>query len=108
MWAHFYKLKAQSEAHLRIHPMLHWREIDIWRYIKKEKIPVVNLYFSRQGKRYRSIGCETCCQPIPSDANTIDKIIQELENTDIAERSGRTQDKEKEYMMQKLRSLGYM
>jgi len=108
MWDHFYKLKAQSEAHLRIHPMLHWREIDIWRYIKKEKIPVVNLYFSRQGNRYRSIGCETCCQPIPSDANTIDKIIQELESTDIAERSGRTQDKEKEYMMQKLRSLGYM
>lgn len=108
MWDHFYQLKAQTDAHLRIHPMLHWREIDIWRYIKKEKIPVVNLYFAKRGKRYRSIGCEPCCEPISSNANTIDKIIKELEDTDTSERAGRTQDKEKEYMMQKLRSLGYM
>ncbi len=108
MWEQFYQSKDQNEIHFRVHPMLHWREIDIWRYIKKEKIQVINLYFARNTKRYRSIGCECCCQPLFSDANTMDKIIKELENTRTAERAGRTQDKEKEYMMQKLRSLGYM
>ncbi|MEK7450015.1 MAG: sulfate adenylyltransferase subunit CysD [Planctomycetota bacterium] len=97
-----------EEVHFRIHPMLGWREIDIWRYIKRENLPVVELYFSKNGQRYRSIGCETCCQPVPSDAETIDDIIKELETTKTAERSGRAQDKEQAYMMQKLRSLGYM
>jgi len=102
-----YKIKI-GEEHLRIHPMLAWREIDIWRYIKREKIPMVSLYFAKDGKRYRSIGCEPCCSPILSDADTLDKIIEELEITKISERSGRAQDKETDYMMQKLRSLGYM
>jgi len=35
-------------------------------------------------------------------------MIRELEETDISERSGRSQDKESDYMMQKLRALGYM
>ncbi|MBU4312097.1 MAG: sulfate adenylyltransferase subunit CysD [Candidatus Omnitrophica bacterium] len=108
MWDQFYRQKDRDETHLRVHPMLGWREIDIWRYIKREKLPVIDLYFARKNKRYRSIGCECCCQPVTSKANTIDKIIKELEDTDIAERSGRTQDKEKPFMMQKLRSLGYM
>lgn len=103
-----YKLEPDSEQHFRIHPMLHWRELDIWRYIQKEKIPVVDLYFAKKGKRYRSIGCETCCVPVDSSANSIKKIIKELETTKIAERSGRAQDKEDAYTMQRLRSLGYM
>jgi sulfate adenylyltransferase subunit 2 len=108
MWEQFSQSREQNGIHFRIHPMLGWREIDIWRYIKKEKIPVIDLYFAKKSKRYRSIGCECCCEPVPSEANTIDKIIKELEETKTAERSGRAQDKEKEYMMQKLRSLGYM
>lgn len=103
-----YKTKAADEEHLRIHPLLGWREIDIWEYIKRENIPVVKLYFAEGGKRYRSIGCETCCEPVDSDADTIDKIIEELRTSRISERSGRAQDKEDDYMMQKLRSLGYM
>jgi sulfate adenylyltransferase subunit 2 len=103
-----YVTKEQSEVHFRVHPMLHWREIDIWQYIKRENIPVVSLYFAKNGYRYRSIGCEPCCKPIPSQADTIDKIIEELKQTKVPERAGRVQDKEKEYMMQKLRALGYM
>lgn len=108
IWGEFSKNKEDEEIHYRIHPMLSWREIDIWRYIKRERIPVINLYFAKKRKRYRSIGCEPCCEPISSDANTVNKIIKELEETKIAERAGRAQDKEKAYMMQKLRSLGYM
>lgn len=108
LWFEYYKTKDKIGTHFRIHPLLHWREIDVWRYIKRERLPVVGLYFSRKGKRYRSIGCECCCQPVESASNNIDRVISELGNTTIPERSGRVQDKEKEYMMQKLRSLGYM
>lgn len=103
-----YNGRLDSEGHCRIHPLLEWTELDIWKYIKSENIPVNELYFQKHDKRFRSIGCEPCCQPIESSASTIDEIISELENTNISERSGRTQDKESAYMMQKLRSLGYM
>jgi sulfate adenylyltransferase subunit 2 len=108
LWTEYYQTEAEAGTHIRIHPLLHWREIDIWRYIKKEKLPVINLYFAKGNRRYRSIGCACCCQAIESSANSIDKIIKEIQDTRISERSGRSQDKEKEYMMQKLRSLGYM
>ncbi|MDD4909428.1 MAG: sulfate adenylyltransferase subunit 2 [Candidatus Omnitrophica bacterium] len=107
LWEH-YKSSLEKEGHFRVHPLLHWTELNIWQYIKREKIPVTGLYFARGGKRYRSIGCVPCCRPVDSKADTIDKIIDELKTTRIAERSGRAQDKENAYAMQKLRSLGYM
>ncbi|MBU0758334.1 MAG: sulfate adenylyltransferase subunit CysD [Nanoarchaeota archaeon] len=94
--------------HVRVHPILHWSELDIWAYIKEEQIPVVELYFAKNGKRYRSIGCECCCTPVVSDADNIDKIINELRTSKENERDGRNQDKEDEYNMQKLRSIGYL
>jgi sulfate adenylyltransferase subunit 2 len=103
-----YKTKQNQEEHTRVHPILHWREIDIWEYIKRENIPIIDMYFAKKGKRYRSLGCECCCSPVESDADDIDKMIQELKTTKSSERSGRSQDKENTYMMQKLRSLGYM
>jgi len=107
LW-HQYSRNLGQYQHFRVHPMLGWREIDIWRYIQRERIPVIDLYFAKNGHRYRSIGCEPCCTTVPSKANTIAKIIRELKKTDIAERSGRAQDKEDADNMQKLRSLGYM
>lgn len=92
--------------HVRIHPLLHWSEQEIWEYIKRENIPFVQLYLANGGKRYRSIGCECCCTPVDSDVDTINKILEELDETRTQEREGRAQDKE--HLMQKLRSLGYM
>lgn len=103
-----YQTDLAEVQHFRVHPLLGWREIDVWRYVQRERIPVVDLYFAKNGRRYRSIGCETCCAPVESRANTIRKIITELETTRVSERSGRAQDKEDAYNMQKLRSLGYM
>ena len=103
-----HRTETREEEHFRIHPILSWTEKDIWNYIEREKIPMVKLYFSDGEKRYRSIGCETCCNPILSTAGSVPEIIRELEKTNISERSGRAQDKESDYMMQKLRSLGYM
>lgn len=107
LWDH-YKATTKMGEHIRVHPLLGWREIDIWEYIKKEKIPIVPLYFAKGGKRYRSIGCQPCCSPIESRADTVDDMIGELRITDISERSGRAQDKERAYTMEKLRALGYM
>jgi sulfate adenylyltransferase subunit 2 len=115
-WNLFWSDFGPNVDHVRVHPMLHWREIDVWRYIKREKLPVNPLYFANyvekkyelKNKRYRSLGCKCCTTPVESSASTIDEIIEELEITEVEERVGRAQDKEDEEMMRKLRSLGYM
>jgi len=107
MWDQYQGIIAEG-THMRVHPILHWRELDAWEFIKEEKIPINPMYFSREGKRYRSLGCEPCTYPINSFAKTIDEIVEELRVSKIAERSGRAQDKEHAFTMQKLRALGYM
>ncbi len=92
--------------HVRVHPLLHWAELDIWNYIEENNLPVNGLYFSRSGQRFRSIGCTECSVAVGSNARTVRNIIHELENTKEEEREGRKQDKE--YAMERLRSLGYM
>ncbi len=92
--------------HVRVHPLLSWIELDIWRFIKKENIPVNPLYFAKKGKRFRSLGCLPCTSSIKSNAKTIDDIIEEIKTTNIEERAGRSQDKEQ--IMRRLRTLGYM
>jgi len=101
-------VKPSECSHTRVHPILHWTELDVWLYVRREGLPTNPLYFSKDGKRYRSLGCVPCTVPVPSDAKTIDEIVEELEISKTPERAGRAQDKEKAYMMQKLRSLGYM
>lgn len=107
MWDQFQGLIVYG-SHMRIHPILHWRELDVWEYVKQERIPINPMYFAKNGKRYRSLGCEPCTLPIESNAANIDEIVEELRTTKIAERSGRAQDKESSFTMQKLRALGYM
>lgn len=93
---------------LRIHPLLHWTEIDIWRYIRREGIPLPSLYFAKDGIRYRSLGCAPCTGSITSTASTLDEIIEELEATRVPERAGRAQDQESEDAFERLRVEGYM
>ncbi len=93
---------------LRIHPLLAWSELDVWRYIRREGIPVVELYFAKDGRRYRSLGCAPCTGTVASTASTVDEIIAELETTRVAERSGRAQDQESEDAFERLRAGGYM
>ncbi len=107
LWDQF-KTDFPEGAHIRVHPLLHWTELNIWEYIKRENIPVLDLYFAKNGKRYRSVGCECCCSPCDSNADTVDKIIAELKETDVTERAGRAHDKARTYMMQKLRAEGFM
>jgi sulfate adenylyltransferase subunit 2 len=106
---------------LRIHPLLHWTELDIWQYIKREGIPVVPLYYARPwhdcfGRdfggsmmRFRSLGEKGITFPVDSAASTIDEIIEELRTTKISERSGRPMGAdEDESSFERLREAGYM
>ena len=107
-----YKTDFAPGTHVRIHPLLDWTELDIWEYIKREGVPVVPLYFNQgDGKRYRSLGCWPCTNPVESDASTLDEIIEELRSgkfARVAERSGRAQDKEDGGGLEALRRDGYM
>lgn len=106
-WDH-YKTRFEEGTHVRIHPLLHWTELDIWRYSKREEIPIVPLYFAKNGKRYRSLGEKNITFPVDSTATTIDEIIAELVVTRIPERAGRAMDNESEDSFERLRSAGYM
>jgi 3'-phosphoadenosine 5'-phosphosulfate sulfotransferase (PAPS reductase)/FAD synthetase len=106
-WDQF-RTEVPAGAHLRIHPLLHWTEIDVWRYSERERIPMVSLYFAKDGKRYRSLGDQDITSPIPSDAKTIEEVIAELTATKIPERSGRAMDHEREDAFERLRAAGYM
>ena len=80
------KYFSQRENHLRVNPILHFMERDIWEYIKKNDVPYCELY----KKGYRSLGCEPCTS-IMSESGP--------------ERGGRALDKEE--IMERLRELGY-
>ena len=107
-----YKTDFAPGTHLRIHPLLDWTELDIWEYIRREDVPVVPLYFDDgTGKRYRSLGCYPCTSPVESTAKNFDDIVEELKSgkfSNIAERSGREQDKEDGGGLEELRKDGYM
>ena len=66
-WNHF-NASPPPGAHLRVHPILHWTESDIWAYTKREGIPIIPLYLARGGKRYRSLGDADITFPIESNA----------------------------------------
>ena len=100
--------EQEKYNHIRINPLLPWTESEVWQYVKLKNLPVNPLYFSINGKRYRSLGCEPCTAPVDSKASTIDEIVSEVWETPGLERSGRQQDKESPHAMLKLRGLGYM
>ena len=111
LWNQF-KTDYAPGTHVRIHPLLDWTELNIWEYIERENIPVVPLYFNNgKGKRYRSLGCYPCTSPVESESRNVAEIIEELKSgkfSNIAERSGREQDKEDEGGLETLRKDGYM
>lgn len=76
----------ENPAHMRVHPLLHFTEMDIWQYIKTYDVPYCELYH----RGYRSLGCEPCTK---------------LGVLDGPERAGR--DQQKEEIMGRLRGLGY-
>jgi sulfate adenylyltransferase subunit 2 len=107
-----YKTDFKPGTHLRVHPLLDWTELDIWQYIEREKIPMVSLYYNQgTGTRYRSLGCSPCTFPVRSEARSNRDIVEELTSgqfENVAERSGRAQDKDGGGTLEDLRREGYM
>ncbi len=110
LWNQF-KTDFAPGTHVRVHPLLDWTELNIWEYIQRENIPIIDLYFNKgDGKRYRSLGCAPCTGMVDSEARNVAEIVEELKTgkfANIAERSGRAQDKE-DGGLETLRRDGYM
>lgn len=113
---------------LRIFPLSNWTELDIWEYIKQEKIEVVPIYFAHERKvilkngqlfatqsekgdikqvRFRTLGCYPLSAAIESRAKTPEDIIEELKNTKYSERAGRMIDYDQDCSMEKKKKEGY-
>jgi len=134
LWNLFNGMHAPGE-HFRVFPLNNWTELDIWNYILKEKIELPSLYFSherdciqrdgqilansdflklREGEnpqmmrvRFRTLGDLTITGAFESDADTVEKIIDEVASTRITERGGRMDDKRGESAMEDRKKEGY-
>jgi sulfate adenylyltransferase subunit 2 len=135
LWRLFNTRLAPGES-MRVFPLSNWTEIDVWRYIAREEIPVVPLYFAaprpvverdgmlimvdddrlplRDGElprselvRFRTLGCYPLTGAIASAAKTLPDIIAELVAAKVSERQGRLIDQDEAGSMEKKKQEGY-
>jgi sulfate adenylyltransferase subunit 2 len=121
---------------IRVFPLSNWTELDVWEYLRAENVPVVSLYFAkprrvverdgalimldderlplRKGEvpqmrsvRFRTLGCYPLTGAVPSEADTLDKIIAELRTSRMSERQGRVIDRDESASMEKKKREGY-
>ncbi|MDC3379185.1 sulfate adenylyltransferase subunit 2 [Planctomycetota bacterium] len=115
---------------MRVFPLSNWTELDVWRYIAREEIEVLPLYFAavrrvvRRGDllftttpddpagedlscRYRTLGCMPCTGAVPSTAATVEDLIAELEAGDTSERATRAIDYDRDGAMELKKREGY-
>lgn len=121
---------------MRVFPLSNWTELDVWRYIRRECIPVVDLYFARERQtiqrdgtllvpdddrmpllegeelvtrrvRFRTLGCFPVTGAIESDAATIDDLVKDMESTRESERAGRLVDGDMGNSMEAKKREGY-
>jgi sulfate adenylyltransferase subunit 2 len=121
---------------MRVFPLSNWTELDVWRYIRAEGIPVVPLYFAKQRPvverdgalimvddarlplspgetpqmmrvRFRTLGCYPLTGAVPSDAATVDDVIAEMQASKVSERQGRIIDHDDSGSMEKKKREGY-
>lgn len=127
--------KKHIGEHFRMFPISNWTEMDVWQYIALENIELPSLYFThlrecvvrdgvilansqflplKEGDevkemtvRYRTCGDMPITGAIESNANTLEKIIEEVATTRTTERGGRADDKRAETAMEDRKKLGY-
>ena len=121
---------------MRVFPLSNWTELDVWRYIRRERIEVVSLYFAqerpvveRDGQlivpdddrmplepgeqpmmrrvRFRTLGCYPVTGAVESDATTIDELVTEMEGDRTSERAGRMVDGDRGDSMEAKKRSGY-
>ncbi len=131
-----YNGRIDKGENVRVFPISNWTELDIWNYIKKEKIELPSIYFShereviehegqlvamsefvqlestdkiaRKKVRYRTVGDMTCTAAVESNAVTLDDIITEIIATKTSERGEtRIDDRVSEAAMEDRKKNGY-
>ena len=135
LW-NIYNSKINPGESIRVFPLSNWTELDIWLYIKRENIPIVPLYFAKERPvversgnlimvdddrlplnpgekpmmkkvRFRTLGCYPLTGAIESDADTLDKIVQEMLLAKNSERQGRVIDYDGASSMEEKKKDGY-
>ena len=135
LW-NIYNGKIHKGENVRVFPISNWTELDVWNYIKREKIELPSIYFSHerevlehQGQliavsdfiqieegdnistkkvRYRTVGDMTCTAAVESEAYSIDDIINEITISRTSERGEtRIDDKVSEAAMEERKKNGY-
>lgn len=131
-----YNGRIHKGENVRVFPISNWTELDIWNYIRKEKIALPSIYFSHEREviehegqlvavsdfiqleeldvvlkkqvRYRTVGDMTCTAAVESKASTLDEVINEIMSTKISERGEtRIDDKVTEAAMEDRKKNGY-
>ena len=121
--------------HFRVFPLSNWTEMDVWQYILLENISIPSLYFAHQRDviwrngtwlpvsefitveasekvvnkriRFRTLGDITITGGIESDADTLEKIVEEVAAARQTERGNRADDKRSETSMEDRKKEGY-
>jgi sulfate adenylyltransferase subunit 2 len=135
LWSLFNTRIHPGES-MRVFPLSNWTELDIWRYIRLENIPVVPLYFAklrpvvRRGEnlivvdderlpllageavemrrvRFRTLGCYPLTGALESDASSIEDVVAEIEVARMSERQGRLIDADEDASMERKKREGY-
>ena len=135
MWK-LYNSKIKKGESIRVFPISNWTETDIWKYIKREKIDIVPLYFAKErpvierdgniimvdddrlklrpgekieykSVRFRTLGCYPLTGGVESKASTLDEIIDETLSAVSSERTTRVIDNEAAGSMERRKREGY-
>ena len=127
--------RMQQGEHFRVFPISNWTEMDVWNYIKREQIEIPSLYFAHEREvvwrnnswipvsdylpkiegeetyhkkiRFRTLGDITITGGIESDADTLEKIVEEVAAMRETERGNRADDKRSETAMEDRKKQGY-
>ena len=130
-----YNARVNPGEHMRVFPLSNWTELDVWEYIKREKLEVPGIYFSHTRKcfrrngqwlpvsdllpakpndqvkelvvRVRTIGDIISTGVVESRADSVDDIIAEIAAARVTERGSRADDKTSEAAMEDRKKAGY-
>ena len=135
LWS-LYNAKVHKGESIRVFPISNWTELDIWQYIRLENIPIVPLYYAKERPvvedngslilvdddrmpkelrdkakmrmvRFRTLGCYPLTGAIESEADTIEKIVEEMMTVTVSERTTRVIDFDQEASMEQKKREGY-
>jgi len=135
LW-NIYNAKVHKGESIRVFPISNWTELDIWQYIRLENIPIVPLYFAKERLiveqdgnlilvdddrmpeelrktakmrmvRFRTLGCYPLTGAVESNADTIEKIVEEMMTVTKSERTTRVIDFDQEGSMEQKKREGY-